>query len=179
MKIATVATAILLAVPAAAQAQVGGWDPAEVDKARATSTAFLEASPSMERFFKEAYAYAVYPTIAKAAFIVGGAHGSGIAFRNGSAIGKTSLTQASVGLQWGGQAYSEIIFFQNEASFERFASNNLELAAQVSAVVVTAGASADVAYEGGVAVFTMAKGGAMLEASVGGQKLKFEPREEG
>ena len=179
MKIATVATAILLAVPAVAQAQIGGWDPDEVDKARATSSAFLEASPGMESLFEQAYAYAVYPTIAKAAFIVGGAHGSGIVFRNGSAIGKTSLTQASVGFQWGGQAYSEIIFFENETSFERFASNNLELAAQASAVVVTAGVSADVAYEGGVAVLTMPKGGAMLEASVGGQKLKFEAREEG
>ncbi len=100
-------------------------------------------------------------------------------FRQGSAIGKTEMTQASVGLQWGGQSYSEMIFFQNQAAFDRFASGSFELAAQASAVIVDRGGAAEVAYEGGVAIFTMVKGGAMLEASVGGQKFKYAPREEG
>ncbi len=36
------------------------------------------------------------------------------------------------------------------------------------------GVSADLAYNGGVAVVTMAKGGLMYEASVGGQKFEYE-----
>ena len=89
------------------------------------------------------------------------------------------MTQATVGLSLGAQKFAEVIFFQNETAFDRFADNNLELAAQFSAVVVTQGTSGDASYEGGVAVFTMPLGGAMVEVSVGGQKFKYEARSEG
>ena len=87
------------------------------------------------------------------------------------------MTQISLGLQWGGQAYREVIFFETEAALRSFKENNFELAAQASAVAVTAGASADAAYEKGVAVYTMTKGGLMYEASIGGQKFKFLPED--
>jgi lipid-binding SYLF domain-containing protein len=171
---------VALLLPASAWAQgLGGWDPEEVQKAEETAKAFLEADPGLRVFFEESYAYAAFPTIGKGAFIVGGAYGKGTVFRQGSAIGKTEMTQATVGLQWGGQSYSEIIFFQNEAAFDRFTGGSFELAAQASAVIVDQGGAAEVAYEGGVAIFTMVKGGAMLEASVGGQKFKYAPREQG
>lgn len=172
------AGATLLPVPAVAQG-LGGWDPAEVEKAEATAAAFREADSALEVFFDQAYAYAVFPSIGKAAFIIGGAHGKGTVFRDGTPIGKTELSQATVGLQAGGQSYSEVVFFQNESAFERFTKGDFELAAQASAVMVEQGAATGVAYEEGVAVFTHVKGGVMFEASVGGQKFKYAPREEG
>ena len=87
------------------------------------------------------------------------------------------LSQVSIGFQWGGQAYREIIFFENKEAMDNFKENKVELAAQASAVAVTAGASADANYKDGVMVYTMQKGGLMYEASVGGQKFKFEPFE--
>jgi lipid-binding SYLF domain-containing protein len=131
----------------------------------------------------------VFPTVGTEALIVGGAHGTGLVYKNigvslligdpiymGKIIGRSSLSQGTVGLQAGGQAYSEIIFFQDKAAFDSFKNGKLKLAAQASAVAVTAGASADAAYEGGVAVFTMGKGGLMLQAAIGGQQLTFEPK---
>jgi lipid-binding SYLF domain-containing protein len=180
MKVKMLAVVAALATPLAAQAQgLGGWDPTEVQKAEQSAAAFLEADEGLQVFFDQAYAYAVYPSIGKAAFIVGGAHGKGIVFRGGSAIGQTEMTQATVGLQLGGQSYSELIFFQNEDSFNRFTEGNFELAAQASAVAVKQGASAGVAYDAGVAVFTMTRGGAMVEASVGGQAFKYKPKDQG
>ena len=96
-------------------------------------------------------------------------------FLGGQAVGGVSLSQVTIGFQWGGQAYSEAIFFESQSDTERFVEGNFELAAQASAVAATVGASRDVSYEGGVAIFTMAKGGLMYEASVGGQKFSFNP----
>ena len=93
------------------------------------------------------------------------------------AIGKATLTQLTAGAQWGGQAYSEIVFFKDKKTLDNFKANNVEFSAQASAVAVAAGASADADYEEGVAVFTMTKGGLMLEASLGGQKFSYEPFE--
>jgi len=131
------------------------------------------------------------PTVGAGALIVGAAHGTGLVYENlwisalmhdplmkGKIIGRSSLSQGTVGLQAGGQAYSEIIFFKDKAAFDSFKVGKLKLAAQASAIAVTAGASADAAYDGGVAVFTMGKGGLMLQAAIGGQKFTFEPKPE-
>ena len=88
------------------------------------------------------------------------------------------MTQISAGFQWGGQAYSEIIFFEDVNELELFKTNRLELAAQASAVAVTAGLSADAAYNKGVAIYTLPKGGLMYEATIGGQKFKYFAEEE-
>lgn len=155
-------------------AQIGGWDPEAVEKAEETKQTFLEQDPGLKSFFDKAYAYVIFPSIGKGAAIVGGAGGKGTLFRNDTPLGEAKMTQVSVGFQWGGQAYSEVIFFENEVSFNRFTESRYEFAAQVSAVAATAGASANVAYEDGVAVFTVVKGGLMYEASVGGQKFKYK-----
>ncbi len=156
-----------------------GWDPEgrarlEQDAAAAIAT-FRKKDPSMRRFFDNAYAYAVFPTVGKGAVTIGGAYGNGLVYRRGRIIGRTSLTQVTIGLQLGGQAYSEIIFFRDRKVFDNFRSGNLKLSAQLSAVAATAGASANAAYENGVAVFTLTKGGLMYEASVGGQSFSYEP----
>ena len=99
----------------------------------------------MKVFFNKAYGYAVFPSIIKAAIGVGGAHGKGEVFRRGKVIGRASLSQGSIGFQLGGQSYSEIVFFQNKAAFDRFKNGNLKFAAQASAIAVTAGAAANAA----------------------------------
>ena len=98
-------------------------------------------------------------------------------YQGGKLIGKSSLTQVTVGFQFGGQAYSEIVFFQTKQALDNFKLGHLKLDAQASAIAVTARASADLAYRNGVAIVTMAKGGLMYEASVGGQKFSFKPIE--
>lgn len=138
--------------------------------------AFKQKDPSMTKFFNSAYGYAVFPTIAKGGLILGGAYGDGVVYQQGTVVGYTDLAQGTIGGQIGGQAYSEIIFFATKAALDNFKSGQFELAAQVSAVAAQAGASKNADYANGVAVFTLAKGGLMAEASVGGQKFSYQPK---
>lgn len=155
-----------------------GWDPQ--DKASAeqdvkqTTDRFKQRDPGIQRFFDKAYGYAVFPTVGKGAIGVGGAYGKGQVIEQGNAVGTAKLVQVTVGFQWGGQAYSELVFFEDKAALDRFKSGNLKFSAQASAIAITLGASATADYENGVAVFTMTKGGLMYEASVGGQSFSFE-----
>ncbi len=169
-------TVFLAGLSAYSQGQIGGWDPELETKARETIEIFKEKDPGMKTFFQESYGYAVFPGIGKGAVGVGGAHGSGIVFENHDPIGKVNMTQITVGLQLGGQAYRELIFFEDEQAMKKFKRGKLKFAGQVSAVAVTLGASADVAYQNGVAVFTMTKAGLMYEASLGGQKFKYRAK---
>jgi len=147
-------------------------------------------------FFSSSYGYAVFPTIGKGGLIVGGAHGTGRVYEHGRSVGDTSMTQVSVGLQAGGQAYSQIIFFQDKRAFDEFTAGDFEFDAHASAVAITAAASGTAGTTGasaaasggkkdattagvyykGMAVFTIVKGGAMYEISVGGQKFSYKPR---
>ncbi len=150
---------------------------ADLDKAVQDTIAKAKArDPSLDRFFTQSVGYAVFPTVGKAAAGVGGAYGQGELFENGAVVGYCSLTQATVGAQVGGQAYSEFIFFEDKEALNRFKYGNFALAAQASAVVLASGASANARYENGVAVFTLAEQGLMLEASVGGQKFSYEAK---
>jgi len=159
-----------------------------------TVSAFKHAGASAD-FFKSSYGYAVFPTIGKGGFIIGGARGKGRVYKHGQYVGDTTMTQVSVGFQAGGQAYSEIIFFQTRTDLARFQSGKFALGAQASAVAITASASASTSTEGsgagasgthanatttgryvnGIAVFTIAKGGLMYEAAVAGQKFSYDP----
>jgi len=154
------------------------WDPAEADeyhvKAQEAIADFKEEDPSVQRFFDAASGYVVIPTVGKAGFGIGGARGKGVLYEDGAVTAVVTLTQLSFGFQWGGQAYSEFIFFEDDVALNDFKRGNYELGAQASAVAVTAGASTDANYNSGVAIFTQAKGGLMYEASVGGQKFKVE-----
>ena len=149
-------------------------DADDLAKANETKSSFLKKDPGMSTFFNRSYAYVIFPNIGKGAMVVGGAGGKGLMFRNGAALGEAKMTQVTVGFQAGGQAYAEVIFFENKAAFDNFTESKYEFAAQVSAVAAIAGASADAAYNDGIAVFTMAIGGLMYEASVGGQKFKYK-----
>jgi lipid-binding SYLF domain-containing protein len=147
-------------------------------------------------FFQKAYGYAVFPTIGKGGVGIGGAHGKGRVYAGGKHVGNTSMTQITIGAQLGGEAYRQIIFFQDKRAFDEFTSGNFEFSAQAQAVAITAGASATAstagssagastsskdaktagAYSKGMAVFTVAKGGLMYEASIGGQKFSYKPK---
>jgi len=148
---------------------------AAVKDARGAITTLENADPSLSKRFGDAAGYAVFATVGKGGAGVGGAHGTGVLFEKGTATGTTTLSQLTVGAQLGGQAYSEVIFFDTKEAVADFRKGEFALAAQVSAVAVKAGASANAKYEKGVAVFTLSKGGLMAEASIGGQKFSYEP----
>ena len=135
---------------------------------------FLKADKTMSGFFSKAYGYVIFPNVGKGGLGIGGASGNGAVYQGGKLVGSAKLTQISIGLQAGGQSYREVIFFENKGVMDRFKDNHVELSAQVSAVAASSGASANAKYIEGVMVFTMQKGGLMYEASVGGQKFKFE-----
>lgn len=135
---------------------------------------FSKSDPGMAAVFRDAYGYAVFPNVGKGALVVGGSHGDGLVYERGKIIGKTSLTAVTVGLQAGGQSLREVIFFKDKTALDDFTRGNFEFQAGLSAVALKEGVSKDLAYNKGVAVVTAAKGGLMAEASVGGQKFKFE-----
>lgn len=156
----------------------------------------FKAAGESSSFFKTCYGYALFPTIGKGGMGIGGAHGQGRVYVGGNVVGATKMTQLTIGLQFGGQAYSQIIFFQDKRTFDDFTTGNFEFGAQATAVAITAGASAVTTttgtaagasvgknnatsvgiYNRGMAVFTVAKGGLMYEASIGGQKFSYKAR---
>ena len=158
-------------------AQIGGWKANLVEDSEKTLAEMIEKSPKLQSFKDKSYGYAVFPKITKGAVGIGGAGGKGIVYMNHVPTGESGLSQASVGLQLGGQQYSEVIFFENKAAYENFVNEKVKFDGQASAVAITSGASADIAFKGGMAVFTMAKGGLMFEASIGGQHFSFKPKE--
>jgi lipid-binding SYLF domain-containing protein len=157
-----------------AQWQPDPNNPDELSAAEAVAT-FKQKDPGLKRFFENAYGYAVFSSVGKGGFGIGGAHGKGLLFEQGAPVGRSTLSQVTIGLQMGGQVYSEIIFFKDKTALDDFKRGNYEVGAQASAVAATVGASADASYNGGVAIFTIAKGGLMYEASVGGQKFSYKP----
>jgi len=145
------------------------------DDSRSAKAAFIKTDESMNSLFNNSYGYAIFPNVGKGAAIIGGAGGNGGVFEKGKKIGTAKMVQISAGAQVGGQAYREVIFFENKDALDRFKDNKLEFSGQVSAVAAKAGASAAAKYREGVAVFTQEIGGLMLEASLGGQKFTYKP----
>ena len=156
------------------------WSPDSSDKLELSVAQSIinakEKDPALEKWFDTAYAYAVFPKVGKGGIGIGGAHGKGLVIRGDATVATTSLSQVTIGFQLGGQVYSQFIMFKDKTAFDNFARGNFEMGAQVSAVAITLGASADANYDGGVAVFTIAEGGLMYEASVGGQKFKYKAK---
>ena len=135
---------------------------------------FIKSDGLMKNLFDKSIGYVIFPNVGKGGIGVGGAAGNGILYENGNAVGSAKMKQVSVGFQFGGQSYREVIFFENKAALDRFKEDKFEFSAQASAVAVKSGASADAKYRDGVMVFTQEKGGLMYEAAVGGQKFSFD-----
>jgi lipid-binding SYLF domain-containing protein len=170
--------------------------PAYADKYSDTMDVFKK-SEVVQPFFKNAYGYAVFPTIGKGGIGIGGSYGTGQVYQGGKVTGEVSMIKGSIGFQFGGQAFSQMIFFKDKRAYDEFTSGNFEFDATASAVAITAGAQASAGTEGasagasagpatgkqaktsyhkGMVVFTHAKGGLMYEASIGGQKFTFKPK---
>lgn len=145
-----------------------------MNDAREAKNAFIQQDPAMSKLFERAEGFVVFPNVGKGAYIVGGAAGNGIVYQNGKAIGMAKLRQLDIGLQFGGQAFRQAIFFQTQAELERFKEGNFELSSTVSAVALEKGIAKSIEFRDGIAVVTMPKAGAMIEVSVGGQKFEFE-----
>jgi lipid-binding SYLF domain-containing protein len=167
-------TSMTLLLPAALKAQ-DDKDNKILEDSKQARAEFIKSDGLMQNLFDNSYGYVIFPNVGKGAIGVGGAAGNGIVFEGGKEIGSAKMKQVSVGFQFGGQAYREVIFFENKEALDRFKQNKFEFAAQVSAVAATSGASANVKYNDGVMVFTQEKAGRMYEASVGGQKFSYTP----
>jgi lipid-binding SYLF domain-containing protein len=171
-------------------------NPVQADKFTDTINVFKK-SEAVQPFFKNAYGYAVFPTIGKAGIGIGGSYGKGQVYQGGKVTGEVSLIKGSIGWQLGGQAFSQMIFLEDKRAYDEFTSGNFEFDATASAVAITAGVQASAGTEGasagasagpatgaqaktsyhkGMAVFTHAKGGLMYEAAIGGQKFNFKPK---
>jgi lipid-binding SYLF domain-containing protein len=172
-----------------------GVNPAHADKYADTVAVFAKSS-AVTPFIDNCYGYAVFPTVGKGGFVVGGSYGTGQVVAQGQVTGTARLIKATIGFQAGGQAFSQIIFFEDKRAYDEFTSGSFEFDAGVSAVAITAGVQASAGTEGasagasagpatgaqvktsyykGMAVFVHAKGGLMYEATVGGQKFSFTP----
>ena len=158
-----------------------------------TRKMFVDAG--VGNMFKSAYGYALFPTIGKAGFVVGGAYGKGRVYQKGTYLGDTSMVQATIGFQLGGAGFSQVVFFQDKRALDEFTNGNFEFGAEAQAVALTAAAGATVnsagssatasggknnaniangGYNKGMATYTITKGGLMYEASVGGQKFSYK-----
>jgi lipid-binding SYLF domain-containing protein len=156
----------------------------------------FKKSAAVQPFFQNAYGYAVFPIIGKGGLGIGAAFGKGRVYRGDSVTGESTLVKLSIGWQLGGQAVSEIIFFEDKRAYDDFTSGNFEFGAEASAVAITAGAQAQAGTQGatagasagpgvskqaestykkGMAVFVQIKGGLMYEAAIAGQKFDFTP----
>jgi lipid-binding SYLF domain-containing protein len=143
----------------------------DVNEAKAT---LIKTDEGLKAILEKAKGYVIFPSVGKGGLGIGAAAGTGQLLEKGKVVGEAKLRQATIGLQAGGQVYIEVICFEDQTSLDNFKKENFEFSAQVSAVAVTAGVSKKAKYEKGIMVLTMAKGGLMYEASVGGQKFKYQ-----
>lgn len=146
------------------------------EDASAALTRMTTRDPSLKPFLDRAYGYVIFPSIGKGGLGVGGAYGRGVVYQGGQAVGYADVTQATIGLQIGGQAYTQLIAFEDLATFNAFKANTLTFSANASAVAIKAGAGAATQFQNGTAVFTDSESGLMGEATVGGQQLRYQPR---
>lgn len=179
MKLILMTTSLILSLALAACATAPRTESGKAD-IRAESDSALTKSqrndPTLTPILNSAMGYAVFPTVGKGAVGVGGAYGKGVLYENGSFAGYCDLSQASIGLQLGGQAYTEIIAFSTAEALTRFKTGHFSFDAQATAVAVKSGAGANAKYSNGVAVFTMDEAGLMYEASIGGQKFSYQAK---
>ncbi|HXE55650.1 MAG TPA: hypothetical protein VN541_21680 [Tepidisphaeraceae bacterium] len=144
-------------------------------EAAATLRTLGTKDPGLKQLLKKAYGYSVFPSVGKASLVVGGSWGKGAVYRYGKFIGYATIGQTTLGVQIGGDTFTEVIVFQNKPAFDRLKNGKLSFAADASAVLVKAGAAAARGFGPGTQAFVYGKGGMLLEAAIGGQKFRFKP----
>lgn len=137
--------------------------------------AFNKADSSLKKLFDDSPGYAIFPSVGKGGLIIGGEHGKGMVYEKAKPIGEATLTEVNIGAQVGGEHFYEVIFFETTDALKTFKESKYELAAEVNAVAAAEGAAKNAKYQQGVAIFTLPRGGLMVQASLGGQKFKFKP----
>lgn len=169
----TISFALLLFVAFGLQAQ-SRKDKKIMNDAKKAKRTLLKTSPGLQNFFDQSAGYVLFPNVGKGGFIIGGASGNGVVYEAGKAVGMANLKKLNVGLQAGGQAIIEIIFFETDVDLQRFMEGKFAFAAEASAVALKSGAAVNAKYKDGVAVFALPKAGLMADASVGGQKFGYK-----
>lgn len=172
LRVLTVLMAVLFSFTMAAQ--VGGWKPELVENSQKALEKMIEQKPKLQSFKDKSYGYAVFPRVTKGAVGIGGAGGKGAVFKNHEPMGQSTLKQATIGFQLGGQQYVEVIFFENKKAYDKFTNKKVKFSGQASAVAIKPGVSVDVTFKDGMAIFTQTMGGLMYEASIGGQHFSFK-----
>jgi lipid-binding SYLF domain-containing protein len=147
-----------------------------LEQATATMREMNRVDPGLEALARKGHGYAVFPEVTKGGLVFGGAYGRGVVYEQGKHIGYADLTQASFGLQAGGQTYSELIVFEDKAALDRFEAGRLDFTADATAVILMTGAAANARFVDGVTAIVRPLAGAMAEASVGGQQFKYVPK---
>ena len=132
-------------------------------------------SPEIRKVIANGYGYAIFPEVGKGGAVVGGAFGRGEVFQEGRFVGYAKIEQATVGAQVGGQSYDMLMVFENAETMMKFKNNEWTASANASAVILKEGAGTSTDFKNGVALYVRPTGGAMAEASIGGQKFTFEP----
>ena len=147
-----------------------------VTEARTRRQQMQTEDPSLGALLQKGYGYSLFPNVGKGGLVVGGAYGRGVVYERGQHIGYSDLSQGSVGLQVGGQSFSELLVFENKEALERFKAARFGFAAGASAVVLKSGAAANANFVDGVAVVVQPIGGVMVEAAIGGQQFTYQPK---
>lgn len=175
MKFTKLIFATMLCMSMTVFAQETDKDKEIISDAETAKKEFIMMNKALESQFDNATAYVIFPNVGKGALIVGAASGNGAVYKDGKLVGMASMKQLDVGAQIGGEAYSEVIFFNSDEAFEKLKNNELELTSQVAAVAVEEGKSLNAIFTEGMAVYVKPKAGLMAEVSVGGQKFEYRP----
>ena len=177
MRAKTICAAALLLSAACAGTPKTEHESSTFDmKARAALDTMKQRDPGLERMLGQAHGYVIFPSVGKGGFIAGGAHGNGVVYERGQKVGYAELNQASIGAQIGAETFSELILLKTPQALEKVKRDQFAFGAKASAVAITKGAAAGARFKDGVAVFIMPEGGLMVDISVNGQKIRFEPR---
>lgn len=178
MKFSKLIFATVLLMSMTVFAQNSDKDKKIINDSEVAKKEFIKMDKALESQFNNATAYVIFPNVGKGALIVGAASGNGAVYKSGKLVGMASMTQLDIGAQIGGEAYSEVIFFNSEEAFKKLKNNELELTSQVAAIAVEEGVSLNTKFNDGMAVYVLPKAGLMAEVSVGGQKFEYQPLNE-
>lgn len=142
-------------------------------EAAQTVQQMLAKDPALQSLLDQAAGHIVFPEVRQGGFVVGGASGRGVIYEHGRQVGYAELSQASVGAQVGGQKYAELIVVRDKSTLDNLKAGSLDVGAQASAVILRQGRGTATSFgPNGVAVVIDPKGGAMVSASITGQRIK-------
>ncbi|RED47239.1 Las17-binding protein actin regulator [Winogradskyella eximia] len=136
-------------------------------------TTLKQLDRGLEKFFNNASGYVVFPNVGEGALIIGAASGNGVLYENGVSTGMAEMKKLDIGMQAGGEAYTQVVFFETEEALNEFKEGNFEFSAEAKAVIIDEAVSKNANYNDGVVVFAKSKGGVMADVSIGGQKFSY------